>query len=226
MFSVTLSMPKSQVFLVSALLSPADSLVTGFGAVQQLPEASASPTVCNMLRGTHNFTFCDKFRVRPELPILVPPGQVGDACSVPAGKSWGCQRSWSLLEQGQQWDTMTACVCVSVCVCAALSAALGGFVLLPALPVPVPADGSSWPGAELPPLQTYEGTGLTFNKSFFLKLFFLSRNASFPILYCRAKLSSPCLGKLHCSNGKRTFSPEQRLWGLTLHKRSKALALV
>lgn len=119
MFSVTLSMPKSQVFLVSALLSPADSLVTGFGAVQQLPETSASPTVCNMLRGTHNFTFCDKFHVRPELPILVPPGQVGDACSVPAGKSWGCQRSWSVLEQGQQWDTMTACgwVCVGVCVC-------------------------------------------------------------------------------------------------------------
>lgn len=43
MFSVTLSMPKSQVSLVSALLSPADSLVTGFSAVQQLPEASASP---------------------------------------------------------------------------------------------------------------------------------------------------------------------------------------
>lgn len=68
-FSVTLSMPKSQVFPALTLPWLSDSLVTctAFRAAQQLPGASAPHTDT----GHPQFHFFMNFFLRPKLPILL-----------------------------------------------------------------------------------------------------------------------------------------------------------
>lgn len=172
MFSVTLSMPKSQVFPALALLFLAGSLFTcsGFSAARQLPEASA----LHVGRGHPQFHFLWRISHKTKTSHSV--------ASRPRGRYSFWEVPGLIEELCHSWGKTAARRDGHMCVCCSFNR-FGGFLLLPALPVPAPTNSSSWTGSWIASLAAYEGTGLTFNeKLFFFFLFFFWKCISYCLL--------------------------------------------